>query len=160
MSHHFPSIRLNLSDWKYILRNSSALPFRPNWGEKSIGFCIINFYGQKTEIKEQQTSTLSFLFLGGLFNLAVRLMELFSPKQSEATTDFVSLTSLLGLYFQIRDDYANLCLDEYTANKSFAEDLTEGKFSFPIIHAIRYVLLPFPNRGRNRFPGFGEEFPT
>ena len=67
-------------------------------------------------------------------------MELFTPKQSSPTTDFVSLTSLLGLYFQIRDDYANLCLDEYTANKSFAEDLTEGKFSFPIIHAIRYEL--------------------
>ena len=51
--------------------------------------------------------------------------------------DYVELTSLLGLYFQIRDDYANLAMDEYAANKSFAEDLTEGKFNFPIIHAIR-----------------------
>ena len=38
----------------------------------------------------------------------------------------------------MRDDYANLKLDEYANNKSFAEDLTEGKFNFPIIHAIRY----------------------
>ena len=75
-----------------------------------------------------------FSLPGGLFNLAVRLMHLFS----ESRDDFVGLTSLLGLYFQIRDDYANLCLDEYAENKSFAEDLTEGKFSFPIIHAIRY----------------------
>lgn len=29
--------------------------------------------------------------------------------------------------------YINL---QYTENKSFCEDLTEGKFSFPIIHAI------------------------
>jgi len=43
---------------------------------------------------------------------------------------------LLGLYFQIRDDYCNLSLKEYSENKSFCEDLTEGKFSFPIIHAI------------------------
>jgi len=42
-----------------------------------------------------------------------------------------------GLYFQIRDDYCNLSLKEYSENKSFCEDLTEGKFSFPIIHAIK-----------------------
>ena len=34
---------------------------------------------------------------------------------------------LLGLYFQIRDDYANLRLPSYAVNKSFAEDLTEGQ---------------------------------
>jgi len=44
---------------------------------------------------------------------------------------------LLGLYFQIRDDYANLRLPSYAVNKSFAEDLTEGKFSFPILHCIQ-----------------------
>lgn len=70
---------------------------------------------------------------GGLFGLAVRLMQLFSQNQS----DFSTLTAVLGLYFQIRDDYANLCSEEYTDNKSYCEDLTEGKFSFPIIHAIR-----------------------
>ena len=26
---------------------------------------------------------------------------------------------------------------QYAANKGFAEDLTEGKFSFPIVHSIR-----------------------
>ena len=57
---------------------------------------------------------------------------------SSKQRDYVELTSLLGLYFQIRDDYANLAMDEYATNKSFAEDLTEGKFNFPIIHAIRY----------------------
>ena len=60
-----------------------------------------------------------------------------SSSSSSTGSNFVGLTSLLGLYFQIRDDYANLCLEEYTNNKSFAEDLTEGKFSFPILHAIR-----------------------
>lgn len=29
------------------------------------------------------------------------------------------------------------CCLQYAENKSFCEDLTEGKFSFPIIHAIR-----------------------
>ena len=42
--------------------------------------------------------------------------------------NFVKLSffRLLGLYFQIRDDYANLRLASYAVNKSFAEDLTEG----------------------------------
>lgn len=70
---------------------------------------------------------------GGLFGLAVRLMQL----HSNSTKDFSRCLRLLGLHFQIRDDYANLKSEVYADNKSFAEDLTEGKFSFPIIHSIR-----------------------
>lgn len=69
---------------------------------------------------------------GGLFGLAIRLMQLFS----EDKRNFKPLTDTLGLYFQIRDDYANLQSKQYTANKSYCEDLTEGKFSYPIIHGI------------------------
>lgn len=89
--------------------------------------------------------------------LAIRLMKLFS----ESDKDFSKLTAILGLYFQIRDDYCNLTSEEvwwqlftfiafrrakfsfysfrlfqYSESKSFCEDLTEGKFSFPIIHAV------------------------
>jgi len=69
---------------------------------------------------------------GGLFRLAIHLMQSFSENEA----DYVPLANQLGLFFQIRDDYANLQLDEYTLHKSFCEDLTEGKFSFPIIHCI------------------------
>ncbi|KAK6057259.1 polyprenyl synthetase [Cooperia oncophora] len=70
---------------------------------------------------------------GGLFFLAVKLIELFSDSQY----DFRKLLRQMALFFQIRDDYMNLVSDEMAKQKSFAEDLTEGKFSFPIIHAIR-----------------------
>jgi len=70
---------------------------------------------------------------GGLFGLGVKLMQLFSDNKS----DFTRIIALMGLYFQIRDDYSNLMSKEYTENKSFCEDLTEGKFSFPVIHSIR-----------------------
>ncbi|KAL1453958.1 hypothetical protein WDU94_010259 [Cyamophila willieti] len=70
---------------------------------------------------------------GGLFMMAIRLMQLFSNTKS----DFTTLAGILGLYFQVRDDYCNLCSKEYSENKSFCEDLTEGKFSFPVIHAIQ-----------------------
>jgi geranylgeranyl diphosphate synthase type 3 len=91
---------------------------------------------------------------GGLFRLAVGLMQAFAknpttPIQSSnvdssstreapaRSPDFTPLVNNLALYFQIRDDYINLCDDEYMKSKSFCEDLTEGKFSFPIIHCIR-----------------------
>ncbi|XP_054937912.1 geranylgeranyl pyrophosphate synthase-like [Physeter macrocephalus] len=69
---------------------------------------------------------------GGLFGLAVGLMQLFSDYKE----DLKPLLNTPGLFFQIKDDYANLHSKEYSENKSFCEDLTEGKFSFPTIHAI------------------------
>ncbi|XP_029659939.1 geranylgeranyl pyrophosphate synthase-like [Formica exsecta] len=81
---------------------------------------------------EADYKTMTIKKTGGLFNLAVRLMKLFSIYEE----DLSSLIAILGLYFQIRDDYCNLCLGEYTENKSYCEDLSEGKFSFPIIHAL------------------------
>ncbi|CEP61917.1 farnesyltranstransferase LALA0_S04e03598g [Lachancea lanzarotensis] len=74
---------------------------------------------------------------GGLFRLTVRLMEVFS-------TDFlgndslVPLCNLLGILYQIRDDYLNLQDASMIKNKGFAEDVSEGKLSFPIIHGIRH----------------------
>ncbi|KAL3943982.1 MAG: hypothetical protein SGBAC_001935 [Bacillariaceae sp.] len=71
---------------------------------------------------------------GGLFRLAVGLMHALATKNTNK--DFTSLVDNLALYFQIRDDYINLADAEYMKSKSFCEDLTEGKFSFPIIHSI------------------------
>ncbi|KAG0234387.1 geranylgeranyl pyrophosphate synthetase [Actinomortierella wolfii] len=69
---------------------------------------------------------------GGLLRLAVKLMQAASSEK----VDYVPLVELIGIHFQIRDDYLNLQSDQYSANKGFCEDLTEGKFSFPIIHSI------------------------
>ena len=72
---------------------------------------------------------------GGLFRLAVGLMKAFATRNKEV--DFTPLVNNLGLYFQIRDDLINLADEQYMKSKSFCEDLTEGKFSYPIIHCIR-----------------------
>lgn len=81
---------------------------------------------------EEQYRQMVMQKTGGLFRLAVGIMQVFCPEQH----DFAHLLDQLGLLFQIRDDYANLCSSEYESNKSFCEDLTEGKFSFPLIHSI------------------------
>ena len=33
--------------------------------------------------------------------------------------------------------FPNTPLLQYAQNKGFAEDLTEGKFSFPVVHGVR-----------------------
>lgn len=72
---------------------------------------------------------------GGLFRLAVGLMQAFAT--TNKTVNYTPLVDNLAMYFQIRDDFINLADEEYMKSKSFCEDLTEGKFSFPIIHHIR-----------------------
>lgn len=70
---------------------------------------------------------------GGLFRLGIKLMQ----AESSTTIDCVPLVNIIGLIFQIADDYKNLFSKEYSENKGMCEDLTEGKFSFPVIHSIR-----------------------
>lgn len=77
---------------------------------------------------------------GGLFRLAIRLMELFADDKYTKVS-LVPLVNLLGIIYQIRDDYLNLKSNELQNNKGFCEDITEGKFSFPIV----YVLSQNPN---------------
>ncbi|KAG2347359.1 terpenoid synthase [Suillus weaverae] len=72
---------------------------------------------------------------GGGFRMPVKLMMALATKNIDV--NFIPLVNIIGVYFQIRDDYMNLQSTEYNDNKGFAEDLTEGKFSFPIIHGIR-----------------------
>lgn len=54
--------------------------------------------------------------------LAIRLMQLFSQNKA----DFSRLAGILGLYFQIRDDYINLCSKEvsFTLGAGIVEQLS------------------------------------
>ncbi|KAJ5203204.1 hypothetical protein N7449_005283 [Penicillium cf. viridicatum] len=82
---------------------------------------------------EEEYLTMVSQKTGGLFRLALKLMQL----ESDSSLDLLPLADKLGLIFQIRDDYQNLQSKSYTDNKGFCEDLSEGKFSFLIIHSIR-----------------------
>ena len=70
---------------------------------------------------------------GGLLRLLARLM----MAMSKSNIDLVPFAEMLRLIFQIQDDYKNLLSSEMSAAKGYCENFTEGKFSFPIIHAIR-----------------------
>jgi geranylgeranyl diphosphate synthase type 3 len=53
------------------------------------------------------------------------------------TPSLIPLSNLLGIIYQIKDDYLNLTDHTLQQNKGFCEDISEGKFSFPIIHSLR-----------------------
>lgn len=68
--------------------------------------------------------------------------------------------SLIGQYFQIRDDYINIASAkaslsftilqppslttklQYHTEKGFAEDLDEGKYTLPVIHLLQHTSQP------------------
>jgi geranylgeranyl pyrophosphate synthase len=56
--------------------------------------------------------------------------------EQERNSLLLTLCDDFGLCFQILDDVANLCDEKLHAMKSFADDLDEGKFSYPAIHCI------------------------
>ena len=91
---------------------------------------------------------------GGLFRLSLKLMlamrryeqAVCSPPAASANQmhltpekerELVGLVNSFSLLFQILDDYLNLKSAGYHKNKSFCEDLQEGKFSFCITHSIQ-----------------------
>jgi geranylgeranyl diphosphate synthase type 3 len=73
---------------------------------------------------------------GGLFRLAVRLLMMHSGDEAMRGR-FMALSNRLAFFFQVLDDYLNLCSTDYHEKKSFCEDLTEGKFSYLTTHSIR-----------------------
>ncbi|KAI2821706.1 hypothetical protein CBS133816_9483 [Aspergillus niger] len=75
---------------------------------------------------------------GGLFRLLARLMMQKATSKKNRCLPLEPLVDLMGEYFQIRDDYKNLA-EEYTGQKGFCEDLDEGKFSFPLINAHKFL---------------------
>lgn len=59
-----------------------------------------------------------------------------TPPSEEKAKSLLTLATTLGILFQIRDDYQNLASADYADAKGFAEDLSEGKWSFPVLHAV------------------------
>ncbi|KAF5006548.1 hypothetical protein FDECE_7074 [Fusarium decemcellulare] len=76
---------------------------------------------------------------GALFRLACHLLMLNSNAglAENSPESISSMISLLGQYFQIRDDYMNLIDQNYADQKGFCEDLDEGKYSLPLLHALQ-----------------------
>jgi geranylgeranyl diphosphate synthase type 3 len=82
---------------------------------------------------------------GGLFRLALRMMLALAPPATmppafsslkDRAEKLERLVNTIGVFFQTLDDLLNVTNVEYHQSKSFCDDLTEGKFSYPVIHCI------------------------
>ncbi|KAL3454425.1 isoprenoid synthase domain-containing protein [Aspergillus insuetus] len=76
---------------------------------------------------------------GGLFRMLAGLLCSEGQAVLVSKQDLLGLMTMLGEYFQVRDDYINLCSSEYHSQKGFCEDLDEGKFSLPLIHLLSHT---------------------
>ncbi|CAE6479356.1 unnamed protein product [Rhizoctonia solani] len=73
---------------------------------------------------------------GGLFRIAIKLMMALSPV--EPKVDYVPLVNLIGVYFQIRDDYMNLQSSQASPTPLGLMYKTNAHvFSFLMVHAVR-----------------------
>ncbi|KAK3360921.1 geranylgeranyl pyrophosphate synthase [Lasiosphaeria ovina] len=72
---------------------------------------------------------------GALIQMLARLLQATSPLQTKPDVDDLAL--ILGRAYALRNDYMNLTSGEYADQKGFCEDLDEGKYSLPVIHALR-----------------------
>ena len=94
-----------------------------------------------------------------LFGLGLDLLKLFSKKE----TDLSKLLLLIGEYFQIRDDYANLKIKEYADQKTAFEDITEGElFGLLLINYYRLGVEStlLSKHAPNRINSIEYSFPT
>ncbi|RFU31942.1 hypothetical protein B7463_g4440, partial [Scytalidium lignicola] len=70
---------------------------------------------------------------GGLFRLALRLLQTTSGKSDKRLEP---LADIFGIIYQVLDDYKNLLDGKMATTKGYCDDISEGKFSFPIVHAL------------------------
>ncbi|EPS35561.1 hypothetical protein H072_11088 [Dactylellina haptotyla CBS 200.50] len=118
-----------LDDFLREMRNSLiGQSYEFHWRDN--GICPSR--GEYMEMVEKKT--------GSLFRFIAKLLTTLDPQNRNL--NFNDLSSMLGQYFQIRDDYKNLTDTTYTETKGFCEDLDERKFSYLIQHAWN---LPFPS---------------
>lgn len=73
---------------------------------------------------------------GTLARMSAKIAAIFSKANDEQIEKLGNYAETVGVAFQIQDDILNLTEGEFTERKGLGEDITEGKRSLPVIHAI------------------------
>ncbi|KAF2896292.1 hypothetical protein ILUMI_09882 [Ignelater luminosus] len=107
---------------------------------------VMDVYWRENSIcpTEDEYKSMVLRKTGANFILMYGVLEINSTEEIVNRPDIIRIVTNLGLYFQLNDDFINLWNVEYQKSKGFCEDITEGKFSYPII----YVINNFPEEGK------------
>ena len=114
---------INSANYAYFLAQQELLHLNNSWEAFQIfNEELLNLHrGQGIELFWRDTLTVpteeQYLQMvsnktGGLFRLAARLMQ----TASTTVQDILPLTEIVGLIFQVRDDYNNLCSEQVLAH--------------------------------------------
>lgn len=76
---------------------------------------------------------------GALFSAATQAGAISAHRTPEEITNMAQFGEYLGLAFQLIDDLLDYTADEKTLGKQVGDDLSEGKITLPLIHALQHV---------------------
>jgi geranylgeranyl diphosphate synthase, type I len=87
-------------------------------------------------VKEDEYLQMCAFKTGTLARMSAKIAALLSGASDLQTEKLGSYAETIGVAFQIQDDILNLTEGEFTDKKGLGEDITEGKRSLPVIHAL------------------------
>jgi geranylgeranyl diphosphate synthase type I len=101
--------------------------------------------GRTEKVTERQYLQMCAYKTGTLSRLAARLAVILSGGPGDTEALLARLAESLGIAFQIQDDVLSASPGEFAKGKGFGDDITEGKRSLPVIHALNHA--PKKERG-------------
>ncbi len=93
--------------------------------------------GKKLDVTEEQYLQMCAFKTGTLSRLSARLAAILSGADEETEFLLSRLSESLGVGFQIQDDVLSASEGEFAKKKGFGDDITEGKRSLMVIHALK-----------------------
>lgn len=65
------------------------------------------------------------------------VMTLMLQSRSDCKKNFHKLMRMMATFYAVTNDYSDFYPSSHSEGKKFCDDITEGKFNFPVIHAVR-----------------------
>ena len=92
--------------------------------------------GEAVEVSEEKYFEMCRLKTGSLMRLSVRIPCALANKDKDTEEKFTYFAEHIGIAFQIKDDLLDLTAEREAFGKSYGNDITEGKYSLPVVYSL------------------------